>query len=110
MINDLATESTTVHLRFPYCITAFIVMCPAPTVGFTQLRDMVRTLERLTGRKDVNDCVHLAEVIAFVLWDPNTGVISPNIPDKSSPLRIEEFSAQLEKIYRERYRDLPPHI
>ena len=28
MVNDLATEATTVHTRFPYCVVAFIVTVP----------------------------------------------------------------------------------
>ena len=33
MINDLATEATTVHTRFPYAIVAFIVLIPRPALG-----------------------------------------------------------------------------
>ncbi len=33
MINDLATESATVHTRFPYAIVAFIVVIPKPALG-----------------------------------------------------------------------------
>lgn len=28
MINDLGTEATTVHTRFPYAIVAFLVVVP----------------------------------------------------------------------------------
>ena len=30
MINDLASEATTVHTRFPFCVVAFIVIRPHP--------------------------------------------------------------------------------
>ena len=30
MVNDLATEATTVHSRFPYAVVAFMVVIPAP--------------------------------------------------------------------------------
>ena len=50
MINDLASEAATVHIRFPFCIVAFIVVMPAPAVRSPQLRGIVNTLERLGSR------------------------------------------------------------
>ena len=35
MVNDLATEASTVHTRFPYCIVAFIVAMPRPALKGT---------------------------------------------------------------------------
>src|SRR5438105_3695507 len=36
MINDLATEATTVHTRFPHALAAFMVIYPLPVVEFGQ--------------------------------------------------------------------------
>ena len=33
MINDIATESTTVHSRFPYAVVAFLIAIPVPCLG-----------------------------------------------------------------------------
>lgn len=33
MVNDLATEATTVHSRFPHAIVAFLVVIPIPCIG-----------------------------------------------------------------------------
>lgn len=109
MINDLATEATTVHTRFPYAIVAFIVVVPRPALGDKQEFDITRTLERLGSRKDVLDQAHLAEAISFIVWDPKTGEIDSNIPNPNSPLRIEAFSDTLFPHYLNRYKGLPPH-
>lgn len=109
MINDLATESTTIHTRFPYAIVGFMVVVPAPALGAKQEFDMIRTLERLGTRKDVLDLAHLAEVISLVVWDPETGEISQTVPPQDSILRIEKFSDLLFPHYLDRYKGLPPH-
>ena len=36
MINDLATEASTVHTRFPYGIVAFLIAIPKPVYCFTK--------------------------------------------------------------------------
>jgi len=41
MINDLSTEATTVHTRFPMCIVAFIVAVPRPALDPAQERDLI---------------------------------------------------------------------
>ena len=66
MVNDLATEASTVHTRFPYAIVAFIVIIPRPALGEKQQADIIRTLERLGTREDVLDQPHLAESIALL--------------------------------------------
>jgi hypothetical protein len=109
MINDLATEATTVHTRFPHAIVAFIVLIPKPCLAQKQQADMTRTLERLGVRKDVLDQAHLAEVISLVVWNPETAGIDPDIPSQDSALRIEKFSDTLYPHYVSRYKGLPPH-
>lgn len=109
MINDLATEATTVHTRFPYAIVAFLVVIPQPALAAKQQFDITRTLERLGARRDVLDQAHLAEVISLVIWDPKDGSISQEIPPSESVLRIERFSDLLFPHYLNRYKGLPPH-
>lgn len=67
MINDLATEATTVHSRFPHAIVAFIVALPATALAETQRIAITETLERLSRRVEVNDAPYLAEAISLVL-------------------------------------------
>lgn len=109
MINDLATEATTVHSRFPYAVAAFMVIYPRPAVTDSQLTATIGTLERLGGRRLVDEPEHRAEAMSLVIWDPTTGAIDPSVPDPSSPLRIERFSEDVEQNYVERYKGLPPH-
>jgi len=109
MVNDLGTEATTVHTRFPYAVVAFIVAIPKPALGPGQQADLIRTLERLGTRRQVIDQNHLAEAIAFVVWDPATGLIDPNVPDRDSSLRYEQLMPKIFQCYVDRYKGLPPH-
>lgn len=109
MINDLATESTTVHNRFPHAVTTFIVVIPEPCINAARLAAMTETMERLTRRVTVVDPEHMAEAAALVIWDPQTGMISPTKPDPASALRIEKYHEKVEAAYVSRYKGLPPH-
>lgn len=109
MINDLGTEATTVHTRFPYALCIFLVAVPEPALLVKQREDLIRTLERLSTRHSVLDQPHLAEAIAFVIWDPVTGTINQEFPAPESPLRLENVPKIIEGIYLERYKGLPPH-
>src|SRR5581483_12225416 len=109
MINDLATEATTVHSRFPYAVVGFMVIYPKPAVTAAHLAATIGTLERLGGRTLVDESEHRAEAVSLVIWDPADGTIDDEIPPAGSPLRIEAFSAHVERTYVARYKGLPPH-
>lgn len=109
MINDLATEATTVHSRFPYAVVGFMVIYPKPAVTAAHLAATIGTLERLGGRTLVDEPEHRAEAVSLVVWDPEAGTIDDEIPPTGSPLRIEAFSAHVERTYVARYKGLPPH-
>jgi hypothetical protein len=109
MINDLGTEATTVHIRFPYAIVAFLVAIPVPCLQSPQKEALTETLERLTLRSTPLNNNHKAEAITLVLWDPDSGRIDSEWPKTDSPLRLERFSDQIENTYKERYKGLPPH-
>ena len=109
MINDLATEATTVHSRFPYAVVAFIVVIPAPCLTGSTRAAMIGTLERLGRRFDLDGPNHMAEAMSLLLWNPKTGEFDAEIPALTSSLRIEKFSAQVEAAYTSRYKGLPPH-
>lgn len=109
MINDLSTEATTVHTRFPMCIVAFIVAVPRPALDAAQERDIIRTLTRLGTRQGELDQHHLAEAIAFVVWNPKDGSVDPNVPPAASGLRLDKMHTRIEAAYLARYANLPPH-
>lgn len=105
MVNDLGTEAATVHSRFPYGIVCFLVALPAPCVSSSQQASIVTTLLRLARRERESDSPFLAEAVTLVLWDPATGAIDAGVPDpRTAPeLRIEHFSAHIERAYISRY-------
>jgi hypothetical protein len=109
MINDLATEATTVHSRFPHAVVGFMVIYPAPCVSAPLQRATIETLERLARRSAVDGPLYMAEAISLVLWHPSNGSIDAEVPASSSPLRFEKFSEQVEAAYIGRYKGLPPH-
>jgi hypothetical protein len=109
MVNDLGTEATTVHTRFPYCLVVLVVAIPRDALPANQERDLIRTLERLGSRNEVLDQAHLAEAIAFVVWNPHTGELDPNAPLPDSPIRLENVSKRIYDAYLKRYKGLPPH-
>lgn len=109
MINDLAAEASTVHIRFPFALALFFIVIPKPALHDNQAADIIRTLERMNGRENVLGENHKAESIALVVWDPDTGDIDSTCPAADSNLRVEKFAKKIEEIYLSRYKGLPPH-
>ena len=109
MINDLATEATTVHSRFPHAVVGFMVIIPTPCLIEPQKSAMIETLERLARRSSVEDPDYMAEAISLVIWNPDDGRIEEDVPPLTSPLRLEKFTSQIEATYVSRYKGLPPH-
>jgi len=109
MVNDLATEATTVHSRFPHAVVAFMVIIPTPCLVEPQRSAMIETLERLARRTSVEDSDYMAEAMSLVLWNPEDGSLNEDFPSAASPLRIERFSGYVETAYVSRYKGLPPH-
>lgn len=109
MVNDLGTEATTVHTRFPYAVVSFLVAIPHPCLTASRERAVAGTLERLTLRASPLDSVHKAEAISLVVWHPSTGLIDPSWPSPASPLRVQKLSRQIQRAYVQRYKGLPPH-
>ncbi|MDF1749556.1 MAG: hypothetical protein P1V34_11860 [Alphaproteobacteria bacterium] len=109
MVNDLGTEATTVHTRFPYCLVVLVFAVPRDALQPNQEKDIIRTLERLGSRNDVLDQAHLAEAIAFVVWDPHTGELDDQAPPENSPIRLQNVSQRIYDAYIKRYKGLPPH-
>jgi len=110
MVNDIATEATTVHTRFPHAVVAFLVAIPAPCISEATRKAMTETFERLARRVGVNDPDYLAEAIALVYWDPATGMLDHSFPSPDSPLAIEKLSDSIHDAYSIRYKGLPPHV
>lgn len=110
MVNDLATEATTIHTRFPMAVVAFLVLIPEPAVG-NSLDPITWRLDGLAARADEHGPAHVAEAMCFGLWEPATGNVSATLPDPAEHpnLRIENFGSQIEEVYRLRYAGSRPH-
>ena len=108
LINDLGTEAATVHTRFPSALVAFIVAVPQPCLG-NHRANLTSALRRLSGRRITSGDVHKAEAIGLLIWNPLDGTTDANWPEPGSPLRIDNFSAQVELCYTDRFAGLPPH-
>lgn len=112
MINDLGTEATTAHTRFPYAVVAFMVLIPLPCMkelSSQVTRGILGNLERLVGRVDVNGPVHKAEAISLAVWDPVAGGIDETFVAPQSPLHLRRFSEMISDAYISRYQGLDPH-
>ena len=109
MVNDLGTEATTVHTRFPYAVVGFMVVIPTPCFQGAIRDRFTRMLDRLVGRSSPIDLAHRAEAVSLVLWDPERLAINREWPPDDSLLRIEAFSRQVQAQYDERYAGMPPH-
>ena len=55
MVNDLATEATNVHSRFPHAVVAFLVAIPTPCLAATQQVGVTEVLDRLARRMGTED-------------------------------------------------------
>jgi len=108
MVNDLGAEATTVHSRFASAIVAFIIAVPEPCLG-NHGRNLIAALTRLCGRNTISGDLYKAEAIGLVVWHPDTGGMDANWPPVESPLRIENFSKQIEACYSYRFAGQPPH-
>ncbi|HWB49999.1 MAG TPA: hypothetical protein VG651_12885 [Stellaceae bacterium] len=86
---------------------------PAPTVEAGVRRKDTRhlisravaRLVRAGGRKTEADAAHLLEGIAVVVYDPDTGLLEPELPPKGSGLRWDEFIDALATAYEARFED-----
>lgn len=109
MVNDIVTESATVHSVYPNALSAFIIVLPMPALREPRRSQMIRIFERIAQRNNPADQHYLIEVVSFVLWNPSDGSIDQHHPPPDSRLRIEKFSTLVERFYRTRFEDLPPH-
>ena len=85
MVNDLATEATTVHSRFPHAVVAFLVAIPEPCLPEPQRSAMIETPER------------------------QTAVSTPAFPPRTLCSAWSNSHVRSRTPYVSRYKGLPPH-
>lgn len=109
MVNDIATEAATVHSVYPNAVVGFIIVVPFPCINERRRNQMIQIYENLAQRNNPADQHYLAEAISFVIWNPEDGSIRSDYPPPDSRIRIEKFSTLVERAYRSRFEDQPPH-
>jgi hypothetical protein len=65
----------------------------------------ITRLIRAGGRKTEGDAAHLLEGIAVVVYDPDAGILHPDLPKANSGLRWDEFIKSLADAYKARFED-----
>lgn len=66
---------------------------------------LVRRLDRTRLRETEADAAHLLEAVAVIVYDPDTGILDPDIPPPGSGLRWDEFVATMAETYDVRFED-----
>jgi hypothetical protein len=129
---DIRTFAVNLHLKFPFAVVGGVLAIPSyewaaarqqappseadnqaelqaigqglikkPTEGL--VRKAIARLVRAGGRRTEGDAPHLLEAIAVVFYDPDTGLLSPDIPPPGSRLRWDEFVTDLARAYEARF-------
>ncbi|HEX8001337.1 MAG TPA: hypothetical protein VF519_01430 [Mycobacteriales bacterium] len=66
---------------------------------------LITRLQRTRRRETEADAAHLLEAVAVIVYDPDTGELSPDLPPPGSDLRWDEFVTALAETYDVRFED-----
>jgi hypothetical protein len=69
------------------------------------LNRLITRLDRTRRRETEADAAHLLEAVAVIVYDPDTGELSPDLPPPGSGLRWDEFVTALAETYDVRFED-----
>jgi hypothetical protein len=126
---DIRTFAVNLHLKFPFAVVGGVLAIPI--FEWTGTRDesnpdseaeilvpgalpsrrsttpiiskAIARLVRAGGRRTEGDAPHLLEAIAVVVYDPDTGLLSEDLPPAGSRLRWDEFIVDLAQAYQARF-------
>ncbi len=114
---DIRTFAVNLHLKFPFAVIGGVLTIPTfeearkseevvrkSTVGL--IERAVDRLSRAGGRRTEGDAPHLLEGVAVVVFDPDTGRVSPDLPPPGSGLRWEEFVGAMARSYQARFDEI----
>lgn len=76
---------------------------PKPTAPL--VNRLVTRLQRTRRRETEADAAHLLEAVAVIVYDPDTGELSPDLPPAGSGLRWDEFVTAIAETYDVRFED-----
>jgi hypothetical protein len=109
-INDLATEATTLHSRYPDAVAAFLISVPSGALTAPQLDRFAGALLRISGRVEPDQRPYLAEAMCLAVWNTATGVIAPPLAGSAAALHVGNFHVTIERLYSERFGLSLPHV
>src|SRR5262249_26132592 len=69
------------------------------------IKRLIRRLTRTRRRENEADPSHLLEAIAVIVYDPDTGELSDDLPEHGHGLRWSEFVATMADQYDVRFED-----
>lgn len=109
---DIRTFAVNLHLKFPFAVVGGVLAIPTYEEGregggrrstVPLIQRAVTRLIRAGGRRTEGDAPHLLEGIGVVVYDPDTGRLTPDLPPPGSGLRWEEFISALVTAYEARF-------
>ncbi|MBN2113079.1 MAG: hypothetical protein JW785_03020 [Acidimicrobiia bacterium] len=111
---DIRTFAVNLHLKFPFAVVAGILTVPVFEIGKTKdgetrkatthlIQRAEKRLVRSGNREHEGEAAHLLEAVGLVVFDPDTKLVDPDIPEAGNGLRWEEFIGQLAAAYEGRF-------
>ncbi len=101
------------HLKFPFAVVGGLMTVPTYEVTGANNRkpthDLInRAIERFVragDRRTEGAASHLLEAVGLVVFDPDSGEVSNELPPRESGLRYDDFLTELAAAYDSRFED-----
>lgn len=109
---DIRTFAVNLHLKFPFAVVGGLLTIPTVEIEGAHEKDTTHLIKRAInrliragGRKNEAEAAHLLEAVGVVVYNPHTASIMPDLPERGSGLRWEEFIQALSIAYDARFED-----
>ncbi|MEX0683573.1 MAG: hypothetical protein WD904_05650 [Dehalococcoidia bacterium] len=113
---DIRMFAVNLHLKFPFAVLGGVLAIPtyeesSGTGGVARrstvhlINRAVARLSRAGGRRTEGDAPHLLEGVGVLVYDPDAGVVDPDIPPAGSGLRWDEFISAMAIAYAARFEE-----
>lgn len=116
---DIRTFAVNLHLKFPFAVVGGVLAIPTYEEGVVAkgkrkgepfkrsvthlIERAIARLSRAGGRKTEGDAPHLLEGVCVLVYDPDSGRLSPDLPPAGAGLRWDEFVDDLVLAYEARF-------
>lgn len=113
---DIRMFAVNLHLKFPFAVLGGVLAIPTYEESAAATRASrkstvhlinraIARLSRAGGRRTEGDAPHLLEAVAVIVYNPDSGVLEPEIPPKGSGLRWDEFVLSMSAAYTARFEE-----